>query len=67
MSKWSPRHNNRRHLAQAAHLIDNAIDHLLDIHRSYPEDYKEHREAMEAYCAMLQAVKEEIDGYRSSI
>ena len=67
MGKWTARHNNRRHLAQAANLIDNAIAHLVEIRASFPESYEEHRKVLEVYAVALDDIKQEIDGYREHI
>ena len=67
MTKWTKRHDNRRRLSQAAHLIDNAIEHLMIIHNSYPEGYEKHQEVLATYGAALDAMKQEILAYRSDI
>lgn len=67
MGKWSTRDDNRRRLSQAAHLIDNVIEHLMIIHNSFPESYEDHREALQAYAVALDAIKQEIEGYRVNL
>ena len=67
MGKWSTRNDNRRRLAQAANLIDNAIAHLVVIHNSYPDEYEQHREVMRVYSVALDEVKQEILSYRSHL
>ena len=67
MSKWTKRHDNRRRLTQAAHLIDNAIEHLMVIHNSYPDGYEKHKEALQMYAVALDAMKHEIDAYRANV
>ena len=67
MGRWSKRNDNRRRLAQAANLIDNAIAHLVVIHNSYPDEYEKHREVMRIYSVALDELKEEILAYRLHI
>lgn len=67
MGKWSKRNDNRRRLSQAAHLIDNAIEHLMVIHKSFPEGYEKHQEVLQIYAVALDELKQEIEGYRANI
>ena len=67
MSKWSTRNDNRRRLAQAANLIDNAIGHLVVIRNSYPEGYEQHKEVLQIYAVALNELKQELLDYREHI
>ncbi len=67
MGKWTARHNNRRHLSQAANLIDNAVVHLMEVHESFPESYEKHREFLRVYSVALAECKDELLAYRDSI
>ncbi len=69
MSPWTQRKDNRRRIIMASNNIGTAIDHLMRIHETYPEEerYEQHRELLKAFCIALDQIKEGLVGYRETV